>query len=165
MKINFKLFLALVPAMIVFSGCPVGTQYSLGDPNTEKIDDKLIGTWTNHTPEHELVKIKISKNDAYTYDIEVLERGEMYALETDNLIGWVTKVGNRTFVYAREPEGTDYYHYGYEITGKNTMESYGVSLKGKGLDEIKSNEEYRKEMKESMEKEDAIGEKAQWTKE
>jgi hypothetical protein len=165
MKVNFKIFLALVPALVLFCGCPVGTQFSLADPGTEKIDDKLIGTWTNHTPEHELVKVKITKKDNYTYDIEVLERGQMYALETNNLIGWVTKVGDRTFLYAREPEGTDYYHYGYEIIGENTMTSYGVSLKGKGLDEIKTNEEYRKEMTESMEKDDAISEYSEWTKE
>lgn len=165
MKINFKTFLALIPALVLFCGCPVGTKYSLADPGKEKIDERLIGTWTNHTPEHELVKVKITKKDAYSYNIEVLEKGEMYALDGTELTGWITKVGERTFLYAQEPGLEEFYHYGYEITGKNSLKTYGVSLMGKGLDEIKSDEEYRKEMKESMEKEGSISEYAEWTKE
>jgi hypothetical protein len=143
-------FSLLAFIVLAFYGCPIGLDYSLGFPGSEKIDEKLTGTWKiGEGFEGEVLKLKISKKDAYSYTVEVLERGEMYSLETDNLIGWTTTVNNEKFLYVKPDDEEKFYHYHYEISGKKLI-IHDVSLLDGGVDVVSSTEDLRSQVERSM---------------
>jgi hypothetical protein len=156
-----KHFLWLLPLMLLLAtGCPIGLDYPLGDIGQEKIDKELIGTWVNSSSEAEVQRVTIDKGDENSYAITVQERGEMYALETDQLTGWVTSVKGRNFVFFR-PEGEEkYYHYCYWFEGTSTLHTCDVALLDGGVDAVTDTKSLREQVASSMEK-DAWGDETQ----
>lgn len=147
-----------------FYGCPVGIDYPLGVTGKEKINKDLLGTWVSDSPEAEVLKVKFEKNDDNSYKVTVLERGEMYALETDNLTGWVTEVEGKTFVFFK-PEGEEkFYHYMIKESGSNTLVTCDVSLLDGGVDAVTSTEAFRKQVAASMKSAEYGVETISWTK-
>ena len=148
MKVKHTL-LALLPIMVLLmTGCPVGLDYSLGKPGSEEINKALIGTWVNASEEAEVKK----------------ERGEMYSLETNDLQGWVTSVGEKSFLYLK-PDGEEkYYHYCYWMDGENLI-TCDVSLLDGGVDAVTSTETLRQQVAKSMSMSDWGSETQEWGKE
>ena len=163
MKARHYLFLLFPAVILLMTGCPVGLNYSLGNPGSDKIDKALVGTWRCSSEDGEVKRVKIAKGDDNSYAVEVLERGEMYALETDKLQGWVTTVEEKNFVFFK-PEGADeYYHYCYWMDGATLM-STDVSLLDGGVDAVTSTETLRSQVASSMRKTEWGEETKEWTK-
>lgn len=156
---------ALAAILLMSTGCPVGIDYPLGYPGTEKIEKKLIGTWYNDKEDHEMKRIRIGKWDNYSYRIEVLEVGSMYSVEDQNFRGWITKIGGKTFLYAKPDNSEEYYLYCYAMDGKKKMSSWDVSLLVGGVDAVTSTEAFREEVKGSMLMDDFLTEETLWMKE
>ncbi len=148
----------------IFYGCPVGIDYPLGKPGDHKIDKDMIGTWVAGSDEADVKKVEFSKNDDHSYKVHVLERGEMYALETDNLTGWLTEVDGKTFLYLKPDDEEKYYHYMIKESGKGTLVTCDVSLLDGGVDSVTSSETLRKQVSSSMNMEGYCAETLNWTK-
>lgn len=149
---------------LLCTGCPVGLDYAIGEPGSEKIDQGLVGKWLSENSGAEVLSVDIAKKDDHSYKVTVLERGEMYALETDNLTGWVTTVNGGNFLYLK-PDGEDkFYHYQYRFDGKDLVTN-DVSLLDGGIDAVTSTETLRKQVATSMGMDGWADEKNTWTKE
>jgi hypothetical protein len=148
-----------------FYGCPVGLDYPIEAPGNEKIDEKLIGTWKNNNPDAEIIRVKISKKDNFSYSVQVLEKGEMYALETDNFIGWSASLEGKKFLFFKPDNEDKYYHYVIKELKDNKMTSCDLALLDGGKDAVTSTESLQKEVISSMKMEEFCAESEQWTKE
>ena len=160
-----KNLLILLPLMLVlFSGCPVGLDYALGESGKEKIDNRLIGTWHSTSTESEVQRVTLQEKDAHSYTVRVMERGEMYSLETDDLQGWVTSVKEKNFVYFK-PDGEEkYYHYCYWFDG-STLITCDLALLDGGVDEVKDTKSLRAQVERSMVKDEWGNETLEWVQE
>lgn len=161
---NTLTFLVLVTSLLLFTGCPVGVNFPPGNPGTEKIDKKLLGTWSNNEEDPEVRKVIISKADDYTYSVEVLEKGSLFAPETDFFKGYVTKIEGKSFVYFLEDRDSgQYFLYHYKIED-NTLKTYDVGLKVGGIDAVTSTEAFREEIKSSLKMDDCLSGEIVWKK-
>ena len=157
-------YLAVV-ALLMFTGCPVGVNYPPGTPGTEKIDKKLLGTWSNNEEDPEVRKVTISKADEYTYNVEVMEKGSLFTPETDFFKGFITKIEGKEFVYFLENKDSgQYYLYSYKFE-EGALKTYDVGLKVGGIDAVTSTEAFRKEIKASLKMEDCLTGEIVWMKE
>ena len=164
MKIKKILILLLPAVLLLMMGCPVGLDYSLGTPGSESIDKSLIGTWVCKSEDAEVKRVKVAKGNDNSYAVTVLERGEMYSLETDKLQGWVTTVKEKNFMYL-QPEGdAKYYHYCYWMDGGD-LSTTDVALLDGGVDAVSSTETLRKQVETSMRMDDWGKETQEWVKE
>ncbi|MEY3442953.1 MAG: hypothetical protein RLZZ519_1234 [Bacteroidota bacterium] len=164
MKAKHTLFVLLPIMVLLMTGCPVGLDYSLGTPGSEEINKDLVGTWVNSSEEAEVKRVKIAKGKDNSYEVTVLERGEMYSLETDELQGWVTSVEEKSFLYLK-PDGEEkYYHYCYWMDGAN-LQTCDVSLLDGGVDAVTSTETLRKQVATSMHMSEWGSEIQDWSKE
>ncbi|MGV3598019.1 MAG: hypothetical protein ACO1PI_09130 [Bacteroidota bacterium] len=157
------ILLAMLPAVLLFYGCPVGLDHSAGTPGTEKIDKALIGTWVTDKAEHEFKKVTITKIDDFSYKLVVEEKGEMYAVEGDEFTGWITTIKGQKFLYAKPTVEDKYYLYHYEVDGKKLI-THDVSLLDGGVDAVKSTETLRKQIETSLDMEDCLSEETTFTK-
>lgn len=162
---SYVIPLALLGVMLLSTGCPVGVDFPLGYPGTEKIDKKLLGTWYNDKEDHEIKRMTIEKWDNYSYRIEVLEAGSMYSVEDQSFRGWLTKVSGKTFLYAQPLSSEEYYLYCYQMDGKKRMSSWDVGLLIGGTDAVTSTEAFREEVKGSLLMDDCLTEETLWFKE
>ncbi len=160
--VHLSIFILVITS---FYGCPVGVDYPLGTTGTEKINKELLGTWVSDSKDAEVLKVKFEKNDDNSYKVTVLERGEMYALETDNLTGWVTEVEGKTFFYFMPENENKYYHYMVKEADKSKMVTCDVALLDGGVDAVTSTEALRKQVATSMKNPDYGLETISWTKE
>jgi hypothetical protein len=143
------LFLLLPLVVLLATGCPVGLNYSLGTPGKDKIDNDLIGTWVCESEGAEVVKVTLKKGEDHSYAVNVVERGEMYSLETDVLTGWVTNLDDKKFAYFK-PDGSDqFYHYCYWLDG-STLMTTDVSLLDGGVDAVNSTQTMREQVSRSI---------------
>lgn len=162
--LSFLKVFGIVLLTALCAGCPIGNEYPLGNPGEEKIDKELVGTWAAEDSDAEVAKVKIEKKDANSFTVTVLERGELFALETDNFTGYVTELGDAQFVYFK-PEGEEkFYHYQYHFEGSQLITN-DISLLDGGVDAVTSTESYRRQVLTSMKMSDWGGGKIVWTKE
>jgi hypothetical protein len=148
--------------MILITGCPVGSNYPLGYPGTEKMDERLLGVWENNESDPEVKKIIISLADEFSYDVQIVEKGSMYEPAGNKLKGWVTPLNGLNFVYFKPVDEFKYYLYCYEIVNEEKIFTYNVGLKSGGKDAVTSTESYRAEVVASLSHPDCIGEKIEW---
>lgn len=147
MKKHILLGLAIIA--LLSTGCPVGIDHPLDELNANKIDKDLLGTWVNETEGAEVLQVSFSEASGTQYKVEVLERGEMYALDTDKLMGWVTSIKSVPFVFFK-PEGEEkFYHYQYRFEG-NKLITNDVSLLDGGIDAVTSTKAFRQQVEASM---------------
>lgn len=160
------LLIILAPYILLIMGCPVDTKFPLASPGTEKIDKALIGTWENKSISEnpDVIKVKISKKDANTYSVEVLDKGSMYMADTTIFEGFVTKLEGKDFFYVR-PIGTaeKYYLYHYRFEG-GKLKTFDVGLKVGGIDAVTSTEAFRNEVSSSLKMEDCLTGEFIWEK-
>jgi len=148
-----------------FYGFPVGLDYPIAEPSKEKIEENLIGTRKNNNPEAEIIRVKISKKDKNTYTVQVLEKGELYALQTDNFTGWSCSLNSEKFLYFKPDNEDQYFHYFIKELKGNKMTTCDLSLLDGGKDAVTSTEALRKEAISSMKMEGFCAETEEWTKE
>ncbi len=160
---KLAILLLMLPAVLLFYGCPVGLDYSAGTPGTEKIDKALLGTWVTDKAEHEIKKVTITKIDEYSYKLVVEEKGEMYSVEGDEFTGWVTTIKGKKFLYAKPTSEAKYYLYNYEVSN-NKLTTQDVSLLDGGVDAVTSTETLRKQIETSLGMEGGLSEEATFTK-
>lgn len=155
--------ISLAACAMLWMGCPVGLDYSLGEPGTEKIDKGLLGTWSNGITDEAVQSVKITEGDNNTYHVEVLERGELYSLETTELTGYFTELKGEKFIYL-QPDGEEkFYHYNYKLNGKKELVSVDMALLDGGIDAVTSTESLREQVSNSMKMEDWGKEPLTWT--
>jgi hypothetical protein len=94
--LTYSLFTVL---FFTLYGCPVGMDYAMVEPGSEKINEELIGTWTANAEDPEAKKLIISKKDDTSYTVEVLEKGSMYMPESTNLTGWIAKIDRQDLLF------------------------------------------------------------------
>lgn len=163
MKTTKLLLIMLLPVMVLLSGCPIGLDYPAGNVGTEKIDKKLLGTWTTNKEDPEFGKVTIAKSTANSYSITVENTGTMYSLETNEFTGWVTEIGGKTFIYALPNGENSYFMYCYKFSdGK--MYTYDVGLLDGGTEAVKSIESLRTQIETSLKREDCLSDEIEWTK-
>jgi hypothetical protein len=162
MKAKHYLPIIFSVVILLMMGCPVGLSYPLGEPGKEKIDKALLGTWHCASEDSEVRRVKIDKGQDNSYTVEVLERGEMYALETDKFEAWVTTVEGKNFFYLKPDQEDKYYHYSYHMDG-STLVSTDVSLLDGGVDAVTSTETLRSQVATSMRKTEWGEETLKWT--
>jgi len=162
MKKQYALFL-LLPLMLLLTACPVGTNYPLGNPGTEKIDNNLIGTWENSEADPEAKKVSIKRADNFSYDIEVFDPGSQYTLTSTTLKGWVTPLEGKQFVYIRAENEETFYLYCYKIQG-NVLTTWDVGLLVGGIDAVTSTQAFRDEVAASLKKMECLTDEINWTK-
>lgn len=147
MKNHLLLSLALVAVLAM--GCPVGLDHPLDTPNANEIDRELLGSWFNESETAEVLEVKITEASATKYNVEVMKRGEMYALETDKLVGWVTTLNKGKFIYLKPENEEKYYHYQYRFIGSKLITN-DVSLLDGGVDAVTDTKSLRKQVQSSM---------------
>src|SRR5437867_1810312 len=86
------------PVIFLLQGCPVETKYPLEVNGKEKIDLKLIGTWSNDDETAEVKKATIRQIDDYTYYVRVDEKGEEYQPDETTFRGWLCTVSGKKFL-------------------------------------------------------------------
>ena len=148
--------LLLPPLMFVLSGCPIGLDYSAAELGSEKFNKKLIGVWqfqpTDSAKEAEVKEFIFERGDDKTLNVTVKERGDMYSLETNTLLGYETDIdGLHVLIF--QPEGeTKFYHYQYKFEDDNTIIVADIALLDGGLDAVTSKESLRDQIKRSRNK-------------
>lgn len=148
-----------------YSSSPVGVNFPPGTPGTEKINKKLLGVWYNDLKDPEVKKVKITKADDFTYEVEVIDKGSLYMAATDFFKGYVTKIDGKDFVYfLEEKDSGQYFLYNYTFED-NKLKTYDVGLKVGGIDAVTSSEAFRDEIKASLKMEDCLSGEIIWTKE
>lgn len=153
----------MLPAVLLFYGCPIGLDYSAGTPGTEKIDKALIGTWVTDKAEHEVKKVTITKIDDFSYNLVVEEKGELYSVDDDEFTAWVTTIKGKKFLYAKPTVEDKYYLYHYEVSGKKLV-THDVGLLDGGTDAVKSTETLRQQIETSLDMDGCLSEEATFTK-
>ena len=53
--------LAVLPLLFLLAGCPVGIDFPLGTPGTEKIDKQLLGKWSQSNTDLEVMRMEFEK--------------------------------------------------------------------------------------------------------
>lgn len=156
-NLSGKAGLLLLPIfLITLSGCPVGLDYSAGEPGSEKYNKKLIGKWqftpTDSAEEAEVVALTVTREDDKTLKVLVEERGTMYSLETDELTGYETQIDGLNILFFK-PQGEDkFYHYQYTLQDENTLIVADIALLVGGVDAVTSIETLRHEIQQSRNK-------------
>ncbi len=163
---KFQSLFLFIPLFFVLTGCPVGIDYPIAKPGTEKIDKNLIGRWSQSNTEMEVLKMEIEKVNDNTLKVTVLERGSMYLEEVDVFKAWCTKIDGQQFVYLQNynSDTSDYFHYAYKFDGKDLL-TYDISLLDGGVDAVTSTEAFQSQIRTSMIKPEFLSEETRWTKE
>ena len=152
------MFAALLATTFLTTGCPVGISYPFCEESQmTKVDKNLLGTWNALVDSAEVVKVKISKKNDITYQIEVLEKGENYMLDAVTFNSWTTQLNGESFIFSQATEGDDqsYYLYHFKLDGKQLFIE-DVSLLEGGIDAVTSAETFQKEVVASMKKPDCF---------
>lgn len=152
--IKMKKFFFLLPLLFLLTACPVDLEYAPGKVASEQVDARLIGTWEAESSECEIRKVTIKKKTANEFSVQVLERGELYALETDDLTLYQTKIDNLTILYLKPSNEEKYYLYQVVIKSEKEIEIGDVSLLDGGVDAVSDTESLRKQISNSKDKEE-----------
>lgn len=151
---------------IISTGCPIGIEYPLCEESqVQKIDQKLLGTWKAESSDAEILEVKISKEDDYTFAVEVLEQGENYMADDTEFFSWTTKLDGHTFIFsqAANSEKKEYMLYEYSFEGKNLV-IQDVSLLVGGVDAVTSTQAFRDEVSASLKNPDCLTARLEYVK-
>lgn len=152
----------------ILAGCPVSSKFPLGKSHEYKIDKRLLGNWTCSSEDVEVNKISFMQKDEYTYTVKVDERGGMYASDTDDFNGWITKLEGKEFLVLQEIINGEpveqYFVYSLTKIENDQIQTNDISLKVNGTEAIISIEAYRAEVKASMNLEGFLANDLFWSK-
>lgn len=126
-----KLFLStgLLVFILFFYACPLGTNVPPAKPNSEKLDAKLIGSWTNPSAP-DFTTAHLVKLDDFSFEASL----EGSALDDDIIFkGWSSTINSQKIVYVFDETLSEYLTYAYTIN-RNSLELKEFDLT---IDEIK----------------------------
>jgi hypothetical protein len=149
-----KNLLLFIPLLFLLTACPIGLDHAPGKVGAEVVDSRLVGTWQADDPNCEVQKVMIKKKTANEYSVQVLERGEMYALETDDLLMYQTKIDDLNILYLKPSNENKYYLYQFEINSSKEITIGDISLLDGGVDAVSDTESLRKQISASKEKDE-----------
>ncbi|MCG9911666.1 MAG: hypothetical protein MH137_10240 [Flavobacteriales bacterium] len=145
-------FVFTLPVVLLLFGCPVGIDYPPGTPGKEKINPVLLGHWVSSDDDPEFKEAKLVRNDDFSYQVTILEKGTMYSLEDDDFKGWHTEIDGLGFIYIKPDDEEKFYCYGYKMSGNNELKLYSAALLDGGVDAVTSTETFRKQLAVSIKK-------------
>lgn len=150
-----KKLIYFLPFVLLLTACPIGLDYTPGNIGTEAVDPRLEGVWTLDvsTPDHEVKTVSFKKQSKYAYAVNVIERGEMYGLESDDLLMYQTNINGLNVMYLKPSDEDKYYMYQFEFDG-NQLIVGDISLLDGGVDGVTSTESLRQQIVTSKEKEE-----------
>ena len=150
-KYNIVLSLASV---ILFFGCPVGMSFAPGEPGTEVLDERIVGTWITSDEFSVFKKAEVAKADSYSFRVKLYETTDMYVLggETE-LQGWTTRVDEQPLLYVLSAELNEYFTYGYAFREGGIL-LYDAALLDGGKDSVVSTQSFRTQLAASVKKEE-----------
>ncbi len=158
-NLNALLSLSILGLLsIIVTGCPVGVAYPFCEESQlEKVDPKLLGTWSSLSDAADILEVNITQQDDVTYSIEVLESGELYLADDTKFFGWTSTLDGHTFLFSQGAESgtTDYFLYHLAFDGDNLI-IRDVGLLVGGLDAVTSTETFRKEVSASLKDPDCL---------
>ncbi|MBI1224279.1 MAG: hypothetical protein GC192_03495 [Bacteroidetes bacterium] len=169
MKKSFHpiLMLTLLTAISIFTaGCPVGVEYPFCEENQkEKVDSKLLGTWKCQSKDAEILEVRISKADAVTYSVEVLDQGENFMSDDTQFFSWGSKLDGHNFLFSQGAESSNesYFLYEYSFDGKKLV-IHDVGLLVGGLDAVTSTAAFRQEVSASLKNPDCLSDRFEYVK-
>src|SRR3989338_8292247 len=141
-----------VAALFLLTACPIGLNYSLGEPGTEKIDQLLIGTWECDNKDSEISIIQFLPRDKYSLTAKVLEHGLSFAAEDEEFVVYQTVLEGQLFLIFKGSGDSDWYHYHYRLDGDKIV-FHDVSLLLGGVEAVTSTRSLREEVSQSMQME------------
>lgn len=126
-----RMFFWAVCSMLLLTlyGCPDATKFSLGKQSEHKIDTDLVGTWqcTEVKDSCGVYRATIKKQTDYLYNVKVDEWGEMWSYaEASEYTGWITKVGDMTFLCLDGTDSDELYALCIEKNGKKQFSIFDV---------------------------------------
>ncbi len=146
-------YLTTLSVFLLF-GCPVGIQYSPGNPGTEKLDTRILGSWVTGDDFSVFKKAQVAQVDDFTFQAKVEETTELYALGDETVFnGWTTVIDNQPFLYILSKESNEFYTYGYSFKDGGLV-LYDAALLDGGVDAVTSTETFRKQLAASIKKEE-----------
>lgn len=151
--ITMKKLLYAIPFLFLLTACPIGLDYAPDTLEAEKVNPALQGTWTCDITDAETRKVEITKLTPTKYKVTVLERGELYALETDILYLYETTLDGLHILYLKPDNEDKYYLYQYVLDGEK-LELADIPLLDGGVDAVTSTEALRSQIASSMKMED-----------
>lgn len=163
---NIKTILVLlIPAMLLFSGCPSGVNFSAVGSNTEKIDSRLIGDWSTTDYPSNFKKMKIVAKGNYSFTITVGEVSDDYEEKTKGYTVQPTTISGEKFLSAKpnSPNSTTNYIYHYEFVDGNLV-MYNIAFNAKAKKKATSTETLRKVIEEKIKNKDYKRGKVVWKK-
>ncbi|MBK8142560.1 MAG: hypothetical protein IPK57_17335 [Chitinophagaceae bacterium] len=166
---QFRIALSLLIAVsFVITACPVGSAYPLAESSAALPFDKaLTGTWENFTEDAEASLVTLEKGSTdNTYNVKVLETGDMYGAETKDFTAWQVALNGKRFLVLKETGTSNtspYYLYHITVNGSQLI-THDVSLLVNGTDAITSVKSYQEELIASMKKEGFLTGKIDWKK-
>lgn len=149
---NIKTILVLlIPAMLLLSGCPTGVDFSAAANHPEKINSKLIGSWTTNDNAADFGEMKIEKKDNYSFTISVGDLSDDYEEETKVYTVMPTTISGLKFLSAKpnSKKSKNNYIYNYEFEGDNLV-TYSIAFNAETKKKITSTETLRSEIAQKI---------------
>lgn len=145
---NIKtILLLLIPAMLLFSGCPSGVNYSASKGYTEKIDVRLLGNWVTKNSSTDFKEMRITKKDNFNFTVKVGQVSKDYEEKTKGYTVQPTTISGEKFLSANpntKNSKTNYIYY-YEFEGKNLV-TYSIAFNAETKKKITSTATLRSEI-------------------
>lgn len=149
---NIKTILVLlIPAMLLFAGCPSGVAFSAADNHAEKIDTKLIGDWATDDYSADFGEMKIEKKDNYNFTVNVGEVSDDYEEEGTGYTVQITTISGVKFLSAKtnSKKSSTNYIYHYEFEGSNLV-TYSIAFTAETKKSITSTATLREEIEKKV---------------
>lgn len=152
MKIMKKIMLLILPLAFLLQACPVEVGYAPGNPGKEKLNEKILGSWTSSDSGLVFTAVNVVKADDFSADVKVLQKSADYMIEDTEFKLWTTVIDGKNFAYlcAKSKLLAPTYYLYHFIIDKNTMKLYEVRFLVEGIDGITSTESFREEVSASM---------------
>ncbi|HYG17015.1 MAG TPA: hypothetical protein VEC12_14755 [Bacteroidia bacterium] len=114
-----KIFVMLLVCSMVFMGCPYSAEIALDAEPAVKIDNRLIGTYQKSD-----TKYIVTKSSDLLY--KIVEKSEE---EETNYMGFLSKIGEATFlnIYEANASNRQYYFYKVEIVEGGNVELHPLT--------------------------------------
>lgn len=109
------LFILMIFAVLLFSGCPYTSEVAIDSTPELKIDEKLLGKWESKSSTD--TEYKVSKADDKTY---LIEKKSKESTDATRYIGFLSEVNGIRFLNIYEDIETAtkaWYFYKVDLTG------------------------------------------------
>lgn len=163
---NVKTILVLlIPAMLLFAGCPESIAFPAAETGTEEVDKTIMGSWETSNADSEFKKITFTKKDKYSLKAVVADVSTDYNVSTKEFTVWTTTIEGQKFLSAKAnlDDAKSYYIYRYEYVGDDLI-TYEITFPIEQKKKILSIENLRERIKMGVKSNSLSRYKAVWKK-